>query len=91
MEKGVLKMDSTANTQVRSSRETLHGYAGQILRVDLSDRKSWVEDTKPYVDRFIGGKGINIKIIFDEVDPSVKPYDAENRICFGPVSAVKIP
>ena len=77
-------MAGKADTQIRPSLDTLPGYTGQILRVDLSNGKSWVEDTKPYAGRFLGGKGINIKIIFDEVDPTVKPYDAENRLCFGP-------
>jgi aldehyde:ferredoxin oxidoreductase len=46
--------------------------------------KSWLEDTEPYTDLFVGGKGINVKIVYDEVGPDVAPFDAENRICFGP-------
>jgi aldehyde:ferredoxin oxidoreductase len=60
------------------------GWTGKILRVDLSSGKTWTEDTEPYTRRFIGGKGINVKIMYDEVGPDVGPFDPENRICFGP-------
>ncbi len=60
------------------------GWTGQILRVDLSKRESSTEDTEPYTRSFIGGRGINVKIIYDEVGPKVSPYDPENRLCFGP-------
>ncbi|MFC1950415.1 aldehyde ferredoxin oxidoreductase family protein [Chloroflexota bacterium] len=60
------------------------GWSGQILRVDLSKRESVTEDTEPYTRSFIGGRGINVKIVYDEVDPEVLPYDPENRLCFGP-------
>ena len=62
----------------------LFGWTGRILRVDLSDGKSWAEDTEPYTRSFIGGKGINVKIMYDEVDPEVGPFDPKNRICLGP-------
>ena len=60
------------------------GWTGKILRIDLSVGKSWTEETKPYTRLFIGGKGINVKIMYDEVGPQVGPFDPENRICFGP-------
>jgi aldehyde:ferredoxin oxidoreductase len=60
------------------------GWTGNILRVDLTHARSWSEETEPYTDLFVGGKGINVKIIYDEVGPDVAPFDAENRICLGP-------
>ncbi|MBW2617514.1 MAG: hypothetical protein JRC92_01390 [Deltaproteobacteria bacterium] len=59
-------------------------WADQILRIDLSNRRYWTEDTEPYKRQFIGGKGINVKIMFDEVGPTVGPFDEDNRLCFGP-------
>jgi len=59
-------------------------WTDKILRVDLSNRKSWIEDTEPYKRQFIGGKGINVKIMYDEVGPEVGPFDPENLICLGP-------
>ena len=61
----------------------MSGWSGRILRVDLSKRSSTTEPTAPYTS-FIGGRGINVKILFDEVGPEVAPFDPENRIIFGP-------
>ncbi|MFC1907992.1 aldehyde ferredoxin oxidoreductase family protein [Chloroflexota bacterium] len=60
------------------------GWLGQILRVDLSKKESITEDTEPYTRSFIGGRGINVKVVYDEVGSKVLPYDPENRLCFGP-------
>jgi len=57
-------------------------HAGRILRVNLTDRSVNIEPIDPYV-RFIGGKGINIKLLFDNVDAATKPFDAENLLLFG--------
>ena len=53
------------------------GWTGNILRVDLTRMESWTEETEPYTALFIGGKGINVKILYDEVGPDVAPLDAE--------------
>jgi len=60
------------------------GWSGKILRIDLSEMRSMTEDTEPYTHSFIGGKGINLKIMYDEVGTEVTPFDPANRICFGP-------
>ena len=57
--------------------------AGQILRVNLTDGKIRCEPVDPYVERFIGGKGINLKILFDGVHRETKPFDPENLLLFG--------
>ncbi|MHB1128115.1 MAG: aldehyde ferredoxin oxidoreductase family protein [Bacillota bacterium] len=56
---------------------------GSILRVNLSERKVTTEPVESYTDRFIGGKAINNKILFDSLSPSVGPFDAENLLLFG--------
>ena len=58
------------------------GYTGKILRVNLGTGKISVDDTLKY-KAFIGGEGIAMKIMWDEVAPGVKPYDPENKIIFG--------
>jgi aldehyde:ferredoxin oxidoreductase len=60
------------------------GWSGQILRVDLSEMEIRKEDTEPYTRSFIGGRGINTKIVYDEVSPEISPSDPANRLCFGP-------
>ena len=58
------------------------GYAGKILKVDLSSARVSDVPTSDYADRFIGGRGIAAKIYWDEVPPEAKAFDPENRIMF---------
>jgi aldehyde:ferredoxin oxidoreductase len=65
------------------------GYAGKILRIDLSSRKSETIPTRLFTERFLGGRGIGAKIYWDEVPPEIGAFDPENRLIFitGPVTA----
>ncbi len=67
----------------------LGGYAGGILRVDLSTGEIDRVPTTRYAEMFVGGRGIAAKIYWDEVAPEVRALDAENRLIFmtGPVTA----
>lgn len=56
---------------------------GRILRINLTERKAATEQVDSYTDRFIGGKAINNKILFDSLNPSVGPFDPENLLLFG--------
>jgi len=56
------------------------GYAGKILRVDLSSGSVTSIPTENYGARFIGGRGIAVKIYWDEVPPETGPFDPENRL-----------
>ena len=57
---------------------------GTILRVDLS---SGTIEKQPMSESlrldFVGGRGINVKILFDEVGANVSPLSPENRLIFG--------
>lgn len=57
--------------------------AGKILRVDLTSGKVWTEPTARYAEEWIGGRGINVWILFNEVKPWVTPFDPANRLIFG--------
>ncbi len=57
--------------------------AGKILRVDVSHNRITSEPTAKYEEKFIGGRGIDIKILYDAVGPDVGPLDPENVISFG--------
>ena len=67
-----------------------YGYAGKILRADLSSGRASNVSTLDYSGRFLGGRGIAAKIYWDEVPPEVGPFDAENRLVFitGPLCGV---
>ena len=62
--------------------------AGKILRIDLSNKKIWTEETKSYAEKTLGGRGINSLIMINEIEPKVKWYDPENLLCFGAGSLV---
>lgn len=64
------------------------GYAGKILRVDLSSGEISHVPTMDYASRFLGGRGLAAKVYWDEVAPSVGAFDPENRIIFsvGPLA-----
>jgi len=62
--------------------------AGKILRIDLSNKKIWTEDTKKYTKKTLGGRGINSLIMINEIAPQAKWYDPENLLCFGVGSLV---
>jgi len=56
----------------------MNGWAGRIIRVDLTAGTIAVEDLDPkFAREFIGGRGFNAKIIYDEHDP-------DNRDAFSP-------
>ncbi len=57
------------------------GYIGKGLRVDLTSGSIQEERFPEKVLRqFLGGTGIGIKVLYDEVPSSVRPFDPENRL-----------
>ncbi|WXG44814.1 MAG: aldehyde ferredoxin oxidoreductase family protein [Promethearchaeati archaeon SRVP18_Atabeyarchaeia-1] len=71
-----------------------NGYAGQILRVDLTSGKTFKTPLAEDMARtYIGGRGIGARIIYDEVGPGVGAFDAENRLVFmtGPLTGTVVP
>ena len=58
----------------------MKGYAGEILRVNLSDgRISKEEIPEEMMRRFLGGRGFAAKILWDEVS-GVDPLSEGNKI-----------
>ena len=65
-----------------------YGYAGKILKVDLSSGEIAYMRTMEYTDRFLGGRGIAAKIYWDEMSPQTGALDPESRLMFmnGPLA-----
>jgi aldehyde:ferredoxin oxidoreductase len=59
------------------------GWAGKVLRVDLSTGKTWTEDTLERYKDDLGGTGLGYRVMWDEVVAGTKPYDERNKIIFG--------
>lgn len=72
----------------------MHGWWGRILRIDVSKKKYVVQklDTSIYRD-YIGGRGLAVKILWDELSPGVDPLSPFNKliIASGPLSGLPIP
>jgi aldehyde:ferredoxin oxidoreductase len=62
----------------------VHGYGGHILRVDLSSGKILRETTDPaYMREVIGGRGLNSRRLYDELDRDIDPLSPENLLLIG--------
>ena len=55
---------------------------GNILRVNLTNRSTRCEPTEKYED-FIGGKAINLRLLFNSVDAGTDPLSPDNVLLFG--------
>lgn len=70
------------------------GYAGKILRINLTKGKFKVQPTeKDLILNFLGGRGFNSKRLYDEVPRSVNPLSPENKLIFatGPLVGTAFP
>ena len=70
--------------------EATYGYAGKLLRIDLSAPHIFSEPTASHAARFIGGRGLALSIYWNEVSPQIAALDPENRLIFatGPICGV---
>jgi len=61
----------------------VYGWAGTILRIDLSKSKISKTPSSEYTRLFVGGRGVNSKLMFDESKAGVSSLDPENPIIIG--------
>ncbi|MBS3937548.1 MAG: aldehyde ferredoxin oxidoreductase family protein [Peptococcaceae bacterium] len=63
----------------------MNGYAGNILRVDLTNRVSRIEPLpEELADNFIGGRGFVAKLMWDEIPAGADPLGPDNKIIMAP-------
>lgn len=68
----------------------MKGYWSKLLRIDLTTEKITNENIpQSYFEDYIGGSGLGIRLIYDEMDPSIDPFSPEALLLFvtGPVTA----
>ncbi len=59
------------------------GYAGKILRVNLSQEKLQTESTEEnFCRRYLGGRGLIAYYLLREVQPKVNALGPENKLIF---------
>lgn len=59
------------------------GWAGKVLRVDLSAGRISTEDTIEKYKEHLGGTGIGYRVLWDEVPAGTTAFDPSNKIVFG--------
>ena len=64
-------------------KETISGFGGRILRVNLTGSEIAREPTEQYAKRFLGGRGINQWILLKEMKPWITPFEPASTLCFG--------
>jgi len=70
------------------------GYAGKILRIDLTKQSSKEEAvSEELIRNYMGGVGFAFKYLYDELRPGTPPLDKENKLIFavGPLTATGAP
>ncbi len=70
------------------------GYFNKLLRVDLNTKKITEEKIEDdTLKTWVGGTGLGLKILYDEVPKGVDALDPENRIIFatGPLTGTATP
>jgi aldehyde:ferredoxin oxidoreductase len=77
---------------VGSAGSGFYGWTGKVVRADLSSEQITVEPSDKYL-KFIGGRGLIAKVIWDEVPAGTKAFDPENRLVFaaGPLTGTNSP
>ena len=59
----------------------MNGWMGNLLRVNLTTKTSSIESSEKYF-KYIGGKGMANRIMYDEVPVGTDPAAPENKIVF---------
>src|SRR5215207_2805049 len=71
----------------------MHGWTGKLLRVNLTDGTSRVEDIPgEWLREYIGGRGVADRYLWEEMDPRTDPYAPDNKLIFatGPLTGTPV-
>lgn len=72
----------------------VYGTTSELLRVDLTDGKIKTEKlSEETIKRFLGGKCLGAKILYEEIKPGIDPLGPNNKIIFaaGPLTGAPFP
>ncbi|MGB9708592.1 MAG: aldehyde ferredoxin oxidoreductase family protein [Infirmifilum sp.] len=66
------------------------GTLGRVLYIDLTSKKFWTEDRSDLFEEYLGGTGVAVKLLEEELPRNTHPLDPENVIVFavGPFTAL---
>jgi aldehyde:ferredoxin oxidoreductase len=61
----------------------MNGWFGRCLRVNLTEGKHSIEELNPeLLEKYLGGRGLGVKVYADEVPPGTDPLSPENKLIF---------
>ncbi len=67
------------------TKSIVKGYTDRILHINLSDLSIKEKDVPPIMkEKFIGGKGYGLRLLWDATKPDTKWDDPENEIVIAP-------
>ena len=72
----------------------MHGYAGRILRIDLTKQKFTSQNfDEAFARKYLGGNGFAAQILYDGLKPGIDPFAPENIVVFavGPITDSSVP
>lgn len=71
----------------------MYGWTGKILKIDLSEGTVEVESSEPYVDQYIGGRGVGVRLVYELLKPGTDALAPGNPLIFsmGALSGTAIP
>ena len=61
-----------------------YSWVGKVLDVDLTSEKITKVPSDKYFPNFLGGRGLEAKVLWDDVPEGTKALDPENRLIFAP-------
>jgi aldehyde:ferredoxin oxidoreductase len=70
------------------------GYQNKVLRINLTDQTHAVEPLNmEWAKKYIGGKGLGIKYLYEELLPNTDPFSPENKLIFmtAPLTGTTVP
>jgi aldehyde:ferredoxin oxidoreductase len=71
----------------------MNGWTGKLLRVNLTNGTSRVEDIpQDWLRDYIGGRGVGDRYLWEELDPGVDPLSPDNKLIFatGPLTGTPV-
>ncbi|MEM3399080.1 MAG: aldehyde ferredoxin oxidoreductase family protein [Nitrososphaerota archaeon] len=76
------------------TNEKLYCYTGRLLRINLTSKGFSIEKTRrDFVEKYIGGRGLGIRYLLEEVSPKIDPLSPDNKIIIstGPLTGTIAP
>ncbi len=72
----------------------MFGYQNKVLRIDLTKKGTKMEPLNmEWAEKYIGGKGLAIKYLYEELKPGIDPLSPDNKLLLmtGPLTGTPVP